>query len=132
MKATLNLENDYGFVLDMDISDKANPSVTVYDFEGNHIGGGGGGDFSTTTLTVTSNNLSCISVEIIEGIMYSTNGYMLGEHTVPLYKGHLYFDLLNDYVDPVVINCSGDITFDEDEGVFDIFGIGTVDVTFEE
>ena len=43
MKATLNLENDYGFVLDMDISDKDNPSVTVYDFEGNEISGGGGG-----------------------------------------------------------------------------------------
>ena len=39
-KAILNLKNNYGFIIDMDIADPENPNVNVYDFEGNEVTGG--------------------------------------------------------------------------------------------
>lgn len=75
MKATLNLENDYGFVLDMDIRDKENPSVTVYDFEGNEISGGGGGEGPVIdTVTIINNSGSELSLNTL-GLLILVDGY---------------------------------------------------------
>lgn len=96
MKATLNLENDYGFVLDMDISDKANPDVKVYDFEGNLIsgGGGGGGDFETATLIIDNINGSTQINATINACIYdASTDWGLPEGTLPMTIGQIYPDV---------------------------------------
>ena len=156
MKATLNLENDYGFVLDMDISDKENPSVTVYDFEGNEISGGGGGSYIAPYLTLSLNNnsgenmvlsdLFDIDFLIPAGVM---NNYFLepegllgtiepGTHTIYMFyhnAGDILCGLFNamaDYSTSNPVNCS----VLENEGVYAIVitdetANASIDITFE-
>lgn len=75
-KAIINLKNDYGFLIDMDVTDPANPSVDVYDFEGNQISGGGGGGEGPVidTVTIINNSGSELSLDTL-GLLIVVDGY---------------------------------------------------------
>lgn len=71
-KAILNLKNDYGFVIEMDITDPDNPDVKVYDFDGNEVAGGGGGgpelEFDLCTITLNNTKQTAVNYSTIPGL----------------------------------------------------------------
>ena len=81
-KAVLNLKNDYGFIVKMDITDLDNPDVKVYDFEGNEVAGGGGGgaDLLTCDIKVV-NHTGMVAAFIYQPDI--KDGAITGEVTLP-------------------------------------------------
>ena len=113
-----------------------NIDVAQYEKATVNVSGGGSSDFSTAEVTLLSESVNVpiympYVIDDGENNFIVTDGYTSpDEYIAPLYKGKLIVavDLVNGQGD---YSFTGDIVFDEEEGVIVITGDGTITYTEE-